>query len=209
MGDNTKRSCDECGMDNFGTVSTQGFKDSIWASQLQTREIIINGEIKDDLIERAVIQVFNINQYDDENRIPIEERQPIIIYLNSAGGLMDEAFSLISAIEGSRTPIITIALGKAYSAAFLILLAGHKRYAQKYTTLMYHQGSSGAMGEINRMIEYVRHWENCQEIVENFVISKTKIKSKQLREVFQNKKDWYMTVIEASELGIIDGIWEG
>jgi len=209
MGEKVKRSCDDCGFDDYSGMATQGFKDRVWGIQLQAREIIINGEIKDDLIERAVIQIFNINQVDDQNRLAPEERQPIIIFLNSGGGLMDEAFSLISAIESSRTPIVTVALGKAYSAAFLILLAGHKRLAQKYSTLMYHQGSSGAMGEINRMIEYVKHWENCQEVVENFVISKTKIKSKQLREVFQNKKDWYITVSEASTLGIIDGIWEG
>lgn len=202
-----KMNCDECDPQLMFDPS-QSLKEKIWNSQLQQKEIIINGEIKDDLIEKAVIQVFNFNKIDDMNRLVDGERIPIIIYLNSVGGSMDEAFSLISAIEASKTPVITVALGKAYSAGFLILLAGHQRFAQKYSILMYHQGSAGIMGEVNRMVEYVEHWKFCQTLVEEYVLSKTKIKKKKLQEIFNGKQDWFIKTEEAKELGIIDGTWE-
>lgn len=202
---NKKHNCEECEqmMD-----PTQSFKEKIWATQLQTRQILISGDIKEDLIEKAVIQIFNFNQIDDEMRLESQERQPVLIYINSSGGLLDEAFSLVSAIESSRTPVITVALGKAYSAGFLILLAGHKRFAQKYSTLMYHQGSAGVVGEFNRMIEYAKHWESCQTEIEEYVLKQTKIKKKKLQDIFSHKQDWYIKSKEALELGIIHGIWE-
>lgn len=199
-----KSSCDECG----GNFNMQEFKDKIWNTQLQAKQILINGEITEDLIERAVIQIFNFNDIDEGNRLNIEERQPIIVYINSPGGLLDESFSLISAIESSKTPVITVALGKAYSAGFLVLLAGHKRFAQKYTSLMLHQGSAGVMGEFNRMIEYAKHWENCQSMIDDYVMDKTKIKKKKLEEIFKGKQDFYMSSKDAIQLGVIDGLWE-
>lgn len=201
------RGCDECenGMMPDGG---QMLREKVWGQQLQGKQILITGDIKEDLIEKAVIQIFNFNNMDAENRLSIQERQPIVCYINTNGGSLDEAFSFVSAVEASETPVITVALGKAYSAGFLMLLAGHKRYAQKYSTLMYHQGSTGGIGEINRMMEYVKHWESCQSLVEDYVLSKTKIKKKKLDQIFSQKLDWYLKPQEAMQLGIIDGIWE-
>lgn len=186
-------------------------KEKMWYAFLQEKTIIINGDINDDLIEKAVIQIYNFNDVDDynESQSKYYERTPIKIYINSFGGSIDEAFSLISAIETSKTPIITIALGKAISVGFLILLAGHRRYAQRFSTLMYHQGSTFLSGEINKMMEYTKYWEDCQNKIENYVIKQTKIKKKKLEEIFLRKQDWFMDAEEAIELGIIHGIWEG
>ena len=199
------KNCEDCGDQGAEEAS---FKEKIWAVQLQAKQIMISGDIKENLIEKAVMQIMNFNDIDDEARLNPDERQPIKIFINSSGGFLDETFSLISAIEASKTPVITIALGKAYSAGFLILLAGHARYAQKYSTLMYHQGSAGVAGEFNRMIEYAKHWENCQVLMEDYVLRQTKIKKKKLEQIFSHKQDWYMQATEALQLGIIDGIWQ-
>lgn len=187
-------------------------KDQIWQSQLGNREIIINEEIGDSIIEKAVMQVFNINAFDDESEVMSPavqlpyERPPIKIYLNSHGGALDEAFSLISAIESSKTPVITIALGKAWSAAFLILLSGHVRLAQKYSSLMLHQGSAGIVDTFGKMLEYAKYWESCQKKIDELILGKTKINKKQLDQNFTHKQDWYLDSQEALKLGIIDEI---
>lgn len=203
------KSCEECDDQAVDTMGMFSIREKMWYAFLQEKTIILNGDIDESLIEKAVIQVYNFNEVDSYNEQQIKdfERTPIKIYINSSGGLMDEAFSLISAIETSRTPVATIALGKAMSAGFLILLAGHYRYAQIYSRLMYHQGSGGMIGEFNRMIEYAKHWENCQSMVEDYVIRKTKIKKKKLQDIFSHKQDWYLNSAEAIELGIIQGIW--
>lgn len=181
-----------------------------WEGLLQYKKILLNGEINESLIEKAVMQIFLMNEYDVnmKNENPKYQAEPITVFINSAGGALDEAFSLVSAIEASTTPVVTVALGKAYSAGFLILLAGHARFAQARSTLMYHQGSAGIGGEFSKIIEYAKHWEKCQGIVDEYVIKKTKIKKKQLESIFNNRTDSYMNAETAIQLGVIDGIWK-
>jgi ATP-dependent Clp protease protease subunit len=204
-----RKSCEECDSEEHPMMGGN-LKEKVWNAYLPEKKIILNCDIDDTLIEKAVMQVFSYNQYDArmlaEN--PTYTPEPVFIFINSNGGTLDDAFSLISAIEASNTPIVTVALGKAYSAAFLILLAGHARFAQQRATLMYHQGSAGIGGEISRMIEYAKHWEQGQNDVEEYVIKKTKIKKKQLQQIFHGKQDYYMNTTTALELGVIDGIWK-
>lgn len=199
-----QKNCEECDGHNAESAS---FREKVWGVQLQAKQILITGDIGEDLIEKAVIQVFNFNAMDDEARLPSEEREPIKILINSSGGNLDEAFSLISAILASRTPVVTIALGKAYSAGFLILLAGHARYAQKYSQLMLHQGAAGYMGKFADIMEYSKHWETLQGVVDDYIMGQTKIKKKKLQEIFSHKQDWYLNTNDAISLGIINGIW--
>lgn len=200
--------CDEnCGNEPAGG----SIQEKVWSNQLGFKEILINSEIKEDIIEKAVIQIFNFNKFDAEQEKQAPKsapyvREPITIYLNTPGGYLDEAFSLISAIEASETPIVVVALGKVISAGFLILLAGHYRVAQKYTTLMYHQGSAGYAGEFGKHFEYAEYWKTCQDKVEKYILKKTKIKKTKLEQVFKNKTDWYMDADEAKMLGIVDDI---
>ncbi len=183
-------------------------QERVWANQLSQKEILINGEIKEDLIEKAVIHILNFNTIDDQQEAIVKDyvRSPIIVYINSIGGLLDEAFSLISAIESSKTPVITYGLGKCYSSGFLILLSGHYRVVQKYTNLMYHQGSAGFIGEFGKHMEYVEQYRICQSKVEKYVLEKTKIKKTKLDQIFKNKTDWYIEPEEALKLKIIDEI---
>ena len=46
----------------------------------------------------------------------------------------------------SRIPIITVAMGAAMSAGFIIFLSGHKKYAFKHSQLLVHSGSAGFHG---------------------------------------------------------------
>jgi ATP-dependent Clp protease protease subunit len=201
--------CDDCEEQGQVEYTGQTFKERVWQAYLQEKKILLNCVIDEDLIEKAVMQIFSYNEYDDamEAENPKYVRMPIRIFINSAGGTLDEAFSLVSAIEASTTPVWTIALGKAYSAGFLILLAGHERYAQKRSTMMYHQGSAGISGEFSKVIEYAKHWESCQGLVDKYVIEKTKMKKKDLDAIFNNRTDSYMTTETALKLGVIDGVW--
>jgi ATP-dependent Clp protease protease subunit len=202
-----KNGCGDCEEDQPNPFP---LKERIWEGLVTQKKILINGDMDESLIEKAVMQIFQMNEYD----INMESKEvgytpdPIKIFINSSGGTLDEAFSLVSAIEASRTPVVTIVLGKAYSAAFLVLLAGHARFAQARATLMYHQGSAGIGGEFSKIIEYAKHWEKCQGIMDEYVIKKTKIKRKQLNSIFNNRTDSYMNTEMALQLGVIDGIWK-
>jgi len=191
-------------------MNVGNFKLSIWAQQLESfREIVINEDITDLLIEKAVIQIKNINSYDAqmESQVVGYEREPIKLLLNTGGGELDAALSLCASIEMSKTPVHTVALGKACSAGFLILICGHKRYAQQYSRLMYHTGSSGYIGTITDILEHGDYLESLNDMIHGIVLAHTAITEEQLDDVFARKSDWYLTIPEAFELGVIDSIY--
>jgi ATP-dependent Clp protease protease subunit len=66
---------------------------------------------------------------------------PIRIFINSEGGSLSDAFSLISVMKSSVIPIITIALGDCSSSALMIAMAGDVRYVSKYCSILSHQYS--------------------------------------------------------------------
>jgi ATP-dependent Clp protease protease subunit len=184
--------------------------DRIWETQLDLKQILINEDVGKSLIEKAVIQIFNINMVDDaeEKNNPNYVRAPIKVLINSDGGMVDEAFSLVSAIESSVTTVHTVALGKAYSAGLLILLAGHERYCQKYTMMMLHQMKAGGLdqAEVATILEYSEVWKIQQDIIESWIASKTRITPKKLRDNFSKKHNWYFGAEEALKLGVVHSI---
>ena len=196
--------CEECEQ----PVTTNSIKDGMWSSLLQHKKILINGEIDDSLIERAVMQIVLFNEYDDEQESLIKNyvREPIHVIIHSDGGSLDAAFALISVIEESKTMVHTSVLGKAYSAGFLILIAGDYRTAGRYSRAMLHQGSSGISGDFSRNIKYAKHWEKIQNQVDKYVVEKTKIKGKKLTEIFETSTDWYFDAEEMMKFGVVDDI---
>jgi ATP-dependent Clp protease protease subunit len=132
--------------------------------------------------------------------------KPINIYIDSYGGAVYQCFGLLSVMERSNTPIHTIVTGCAMSCGFLILISGHKRFAHKMSTPLYHQVSSGAAGKVKDMEEKVEESKRLQKLIEKYTIKKTNIEKKKLKKVFQRKIDWFMTAKEAKDLGVVDEI---
>lgn len=132
--------------------------------------------------------------------------KPIKIYIDSYGGAVYQCFGLLSVMERSKTPIHTIVTGCAMSCGFLILISGHRRFAHKMSTPLYHQVSSGAFGKVQDMEERLGEAKRLQRQIEEHTMQKTKIGKKKLKQVLENKIDWFMTAEEALELGVVDSI---
>lgn len=165
------------------------------------RRIYINYDIDDSLFE-ITKQIMEYNRQDKEK--PIEEIAPIIIYIQSYGGDLYQAYTLISTILASRVPVYTVNMGVAMSAGFLILLAGHKRYAMKYSTAMLHTGSGGASGTFEQMEEQQKNYKKLIDTMRDYILERTKIDVKLFN---RNKsKDWYLTDKEQVELGVVNEI---
>lgn len=176
----------------------------------ETRSILINKIIDEDLIETAVLQIFRWNAEDDAKEVYKDfnrEEFPITIYINTDGGLLNETLSLVSAIETSKTPIITFGLGKIQSGGFLILMSGHNRYIQRYSQVMYHQLSAGVFGKANDMNERIDEIKKRQKIMDGLVLSKTKIPPEKLKEANDKKTDLYFSPDECLKYGVVDFIY--
>lgn len=210
----TKKKRDDCDEDEDeyepqgGREYLSGFKEHLWVQAHNKRELIINFPITDSTVELITLPIMRINAYDDTvaAQVPTYERAPITVYISTDGGSIDAAFSVVGAIEASRTPVHTIALAKAYSAGFLMLIAGHKRSCQRYSLNLLHQGAAGYIGKFADIEEYSAHFMRTQERIHEFVIRRTKIDADTLNDAFRTKYDWYMDAVEAYELGVVDEI---
>lgn len=167
----------------------------------QDRVLWVEGEIDDGIFELSKL----ILRYNKEDKdIPVEQRKPIKIFINSPGGDLDSTLSFIGLMEISKTPIWTIDACWAYSAAGLILMAGHKRFALPNTEALIHSGSGQLGGTFDQTTEQMKNYKILVDNMREFILSKTKIDNKLFKKM--SAKDWYIYTDEMLELGIVDSI---
>ena len=162
--------------------------------------------LKDEISVLAVDDISrNILRYNAEDKgIPVEERKPILLYLTSNGGDVDSGFELIDVIENSKTPVHIINLGYCYSMAFIIYLAGHKRYASKNSTFMIHDGNSYVANSGGKAQDTMDFIAKVEKRIKEYILSKTTISAKEYTRNL--RKEWYMYASEAKEKGVVDAI---
>lgn len=132
--------------------------------------------------------------------------EPIKIYIDSFGGSVYAVLGLIAVMDASKTPIHTYSTGVAMSAGFMMLISGHRRFAYKHSTLMYHQLGAGTWGKLEDLKDDVREFKRLDSLMKHIIISKTKIPKKKMKEFDTLKKDWLMAPEEALAWGVIDEI---
>lgn len=138
----------------------------------------------------------------DEKDIPKEKLEPIYIYVYTYGGDMCQAEAFCDICLSSRIPIVTIGMGVAMSAGFLILLAGHRRYAFKHCQMLVHSGSAGFQGTAEQIEEAQRNYKKQLAEVKDYILSRTEIDEKVFN---RNKsKDWYLKKEEVIQYKVID-----
>lgn len=167
----------------------------------QDRIIYIDSEI-DDCTYEITKQIYEYNRQDKD--VPIENRKPIKIYINSFGGDLYQCFALISAIGASKTPVYTINTGVAMSAGMIILLSGHKRFAVKYSIAMCHSGSGSVGGDFEQTQSAMENYKKMVDTMKSYILERTKIDSKTLSRKWA--KDWYLFSDEQESLGVVDKI---
>lgn len=144
------------------------------------------------------------NEYDNERNIPIEQRIPIKIYIDSCGGSLTDTFTIIDAIKLSKTPVWTINLGCAYSGGFFVFICGHKRIAYPHASFLFHEGSTGTSGTSSQFENYTAFYKRQLEQLKNIVLDNTSITQEEYQDI---KKDdiWY-DVKDGIEKGFIDEV---
>ena len=167
------------------------------------RKIFLNSDIDESTIDTAVYQIMRYNAMDIG--VPVEERKPIRVYLNSCGGNIVEGYALVDVIELSKTPVYTINLGASMSMALLIFMAGHKRYAMPRSEFLLHEGTSGGFDSLMKLQDRLRfESEQVETITRELVLSRSKITEDQY--AMNLRREWYFLPKEGKEIGIIDYI---
>lgn len=169
----------------------------------KNRTFYIDYEIEEDyaLIELAKIIIqLNIAEKD----IPTSELQPIRLLIHSFGGDLEQANFFADLCIASRIPIITVAMGVAMSAGFIIFLSGHKRYAFKHTQMMVHSGNASFSGTAEQIDSAQKNYKKQIEDMKSYVLERTSIDEKTFNK--NRSKDWYLTEEELKKYNVVDEI---
>lgn len=163
------------------------------------RIFYINQYIDEGILEYQKV-IISINIQDKD--IPISERKPIVFLINSNGGYLSESMSLAATMQMSKTPIITVNIGAAYSGASVLLLAGHKRYALPFSKAMIHTGS-GELGGTHEQVQAQseKYKREVQDMID-FILLRTGMSKSTYSK--KKTKDWYIIDNEQVKHGIVD-----
>lgn len=188
--------------------------------RLEERRICLFGVIADstsldccdNCFENSIMTSAEVVQFimqcnKDDMGIDTKERKPIIIYINSPGGDINEGFPVIAAIELSKTPVHTVNVGQWSSMAFLIGIAGHKRFALPYTTFLMHDGSDFMYGSGNKVQDEAKFSERYKdEIIEKHILRYSNMSEENYTQL--KRVEYYMLPEDALKHGFIDQIVE-
>jgi len=157
------------------------------------------------MVPWLVEQILQCNR--EDCNLPIDQRKPIRLYINSPGGDMMDGLALVNAIELSETPVYTINVGQWCSMAFVIGITGHKRFSLPGMTFLMHDGSTytrGSSKKVQDQIEYYKKVE--QEVIKPHILkcSKNKMTGKEYDSL--DRVEYYMLAKDAMEKGFIDEI---
>lgn len=148
------------------------------------------------------LQILSLN-YD------LDEIPKIYLHINSLGGCVFSAFTVIDAILQSKVPVVTIVEGACASAATLISVSGHERRMGEYGYFLMHQLRSGSWGKMNEITD---EYDNCMEIMRRIKshyirFSNGLFKEEDLNGILEH--DIWWTAKDCVEYGLIDKIMTG
>lgn len=166
----------------------------------QNRIIWMLGEVGEVTFDWVAV-ILDYNRQD--KGIPIDERKPIKFLIANYGGSMEEAKTLTEIISLSKTPVYGVSIGMCASAASMIYLSCHKRYATANSTFLLHKGScNNVSGNYNEVQQFMESYKKDIEDLTEFYKKNTTFDEKTVEEKLE-KGDWYIYIDEAITNGIV------
>ena len=173
-----------------------------YLNDLKQRKLFVNGGIDQSTVFDAVKHILQFNREDTGKSV--DGRKPILLYVTSIGGDVDDGFELIDTIQSSVTPVYTINLGYQYSMGFLIGLAGHKRFAMKNAKYLMHDGSNFIYNSGAKAQDQMEFNKKVEARVKSYILSRSKLTSEDYDAKL--RVEWYLFADEAKEKGFVDYI---
>lgn len=132
--------------------------------------------------------------------------RPISLYINSPGGEMTGFFAILDTMQYLQSPVSTICVGQAASAAAVLLAAGEKgrRYALPNARVLLHQPHGGAQGQSVDIEIQVREMVEMRERMVQVLVEATG--NDDARIVADLDRDFILRGAQAVEYGVIDEV---
>ena len=161
---------------------------------LDSRSIIISGEITQAITKEVVSQLLLLQSINDK---------PIKLYLNSQGGHVEAADTIHDVIKFIKPEVHIIGTGWVASAGITIFLAADKkhRYSLPNTRFMIHQPLGGVRGQATDIEIEAREIIRMHDRVNKMISAAT---GQPLEKVKQDTdRNYWMSPTEAIDYGIV------
>ena len=135
---------------------------------------------------------------------PVEERKPIRVYIMSYGGDLDYMWTIVDTILLSKTPVITINMGVAASAASLIFIAGHRRMMLPNSKVIIHEGSAQMAGDAVKVMDATDSYRKELKRMKDFILEHTCIPASTLNR--RKNNDWTIDSTYCLANGVCDEV---
>ena len=172
---------------------------SLVTKTLETRTIVISGQVDEKLAERVMSQTVVLDGVSHD---------PIRVLVTSEGGHVDSGYAIHDLFKFVESPIITIGAGWVASIAVPILLSAEKgsRYCLPNTRFLLHQPSGGAGGQATDIRIAAEEILKLRERLNRMLADETGQSVEKVQK--DSDRNFWMTAQEAQEYGLVSRIIE-
>lgn len=184
------------------TIMSIGLAEKLYLEDLGDRLFYLDSDVTSDILHTVTMQIYKINGIDYD--VPIDERTPIVLVINSHGGNVEDGIGLMDAIIQSKTPVIGVCVGYAMSMAFAIYSVCHERIAMPNAIFMFHDGIEGMVNTSTKFADWAAFSPKLNRRVYKMIAENSKFTAEYLESIAPHDNYWFAD--EMIEKNIVDGI---
>jgi ATP-dependent Clp protease, protease subunit len=165
---------------------------------LENRIIFMAGPIMERTASMVIMRMLYLQS--------IKKDQPIHLYINSPGGLVDQTLAIYDTMQFMGCDVATYCIGQAASGAAIVLAAGTKgqRFALPNAKVMLHQPYSGVTGQAEDIRIQAEEILKDKKLLIEILAKHTGQDPEKLTK--ETERDRYMNAQEALKYGLVDEI---
>lgn len=178
----------------------QGPNEMLVEKMMETRTILLSGEINKELAERVVRQLILLESKSDE---------PVKVFIDSPGGDADAGYAIFDMMRFIKPEVYTVGMGLVASAGAIILLASPKdrRIALPNSHYLIHQPLSGIRGVATEIEIHARELEKMREKINRLISEETGQDYAKVEK--DTDRDFWMNAKDAQDYGLVSKIVTG
>ncbi len=171
--------------------------EAVGSKMLQTRTILVSGQVDQELAERVISQLVILDNDNDK---------PIRVIVTSQGGHVDSGFAIHDMMRFVKSPVVAIGAGWVASIAVPILMGATKenRYSLPNTRFLLHQPSGGAGGQLSDIRIEAQEIIKIRKRLNEMLAVETGNTAEKIEE--DSDRNFWMSADQALEYGIVSKV---
>jgi len=172
----------------------------IYSRLLKERIVFIGTPIDDEVANLIIAQLLFLDSEDSGKEISV--------YINSPGGVVTAGLAIYDTMQFIKSPVSSICIGQAASAAAVLLLSGEKgkRYSLPHARILLHQPSGGVQGTSIDVEIQTKEMVRLRKLLNEIIARHTGQEIKKIEKDIE--RDFILDALEAKKYGIIDEVIE-